>query len=296
MPAHGYNRKDLHANTSSGGIAVSSGRLAQDKSAFLPLASSVVTGIEYPSLTDTLPEVESRSFRYHHQANSMSSGHQPQATNRLYSLPNNGGSCIDDATDPPVNTISLDDVWSVIRQKKERQMAKEKPKVQSLEEVTQELLASGAPTQDDGPSVRIPVMESNMSPTKSLKKHKSMYVRLPAYFWVACLVVLISCHECSSTFRESGDGKSIVATLEMPPEIEKQDVHISFQRGRLVVTWMMVEMVEYAEENGIIYRERCERSHHRTIPLPEGTRVRVGVRFAFQPSNGSRSLRKSRRL
>lgn len=108
----------------------------------------------------------------------MSSSYQPQINSRLYNIPNTGGSSIADATEPPANTVSLDDVWSAIRQKKERQMAKEKPKVQSLEEVTPELLASSAPgpTQDEGPSVRIPVMESQMSPTKSVKKQKSMYV------------------------------------------------------------------------------------------------------------------------
>lgn len=77
----------------------------------------------------------------------------------------------------------------------------------------------------------------------------------------------------SSTLRESSDGKSMVATFEMPPEVEKQDVHISFQRGRLVLAWVTVEMIEYEEEQGIVYRERFERSHHRTIPLPEGTKV-----------------------
>lgn len=60
----------------------------------------------------------------------------------------------------------------------------------------------------------------------------------------------------------------------MPPEVEKQNVHISFQRNRLVVTWATVEMIEYEEEDGVVYRERYEQSHHRTIPLPEGTRVR----------------------
>jgi len=41
----------------------------------------------------------------------------------------------------------------------------------------------------------------------------------------------------------------------------------------LVLAWVTVEMIEYEEEQGIVYRERFERSHHRTIPLPEGTKV-----------------------
>jgi len=247
MPAHGYNRKELITSTSSGGGA----RLPQDKLALLSPVTPAVTGIEYPSRVDTSPEPDSRRFHYHPSSNTTMSPahHQLQANNRLYTLPNNGGSSIDGgATELPSNTVSLDDVWGAIRQKKERQMAKEKPKVQSLEEISPELLpASGA--QDDGPSVRIPVMESHVSPTKSVKKQKSI-----------------------STFRESSDGRSIVAALEMPPEVEKQDVHISFQRNRLVVTWVTVEMIEYEEEDGVVYRERYERSQHRTIPLPEGTR------------------------
>lgn len=174
MPTHGYNRKDLNASSSSGGGAVPSGRLPQDKSAFPPPANPAVLGIDYPSRMDTLSEIDSRRLQYNNQASSISSSHQPQTNTRLYNLPNAGGSSIDDTADPPVNTLSLDDVWSAIRQKKERQMAKEKPKVQSLEEVTTEQLVTSAPGQDEGPSVRIPVMESHVSPTKSLKKQKSM--------------------------------------------------------------------------------------------------------------------------
>ncbi|KAF5359089.1 hypothetical protein D9756_003439 [Leucocoprinus leucothites] len=249
MPAHGSNRKDLNASSSSGGGAVSSGRLPQDKSPFLPPATPAITGIDYPSRLDTLSEIDSRRFQYHHQPSSMSSSHQSQVNNQLYNLPNTGGSAIGESNDLPANTLSLDDVWSAIRKKKERQMAKEKPKVQSLEEVAPEQLPAGAPIQDEGPTVQIPVLESHMSPTKSLKKHKSI-----------------------STLRESSDGKSLVATYELPQEIEKQNVHISFQRNRLVVTWVTVEVIEYEEEDGVVYRERFENSHHRTIPLPEGTR------------------------
>lgn len=172
MPAHGYNRKDLITTTSSGGGA----RLPQDKLALL----SPVTGLDYPSRVDTSPEPDSRRFHYQPSSNTTMSPahHQPQTNNRLYTLPNAGGSSIDGgATELPPNTVSLDDVWGAIRQKKERQMAKEKPKVQSFEEISPELLPSSG-AQEDGPSVRIPVMESHVSPTKSVKKQKSMYESL----------------------------------------------------------------------------------------------------------------------
>lgn len=74
-----------------------------------------------------------------------------------------------------------------------------------------------------------------------------------------------------STFRESTDGRSIVATFDLP-DVAKQDIHVSFQRNRLVVTWATAEISEW-EEDGIIMRERLERMFNRTLPLPEGTKV-----------------------
>lgn len=78
-----------------------------------------------------------------------------------------------------------------------------------------------------------------------------------------------------STLRESTDGKSLVTTFEMPPEVQREDIHVGYHRSRLTVTWSTVEMLEYNEEDGIIYRERYEHTHHRTIPLPDGTKVCV---------------------
>jgi hypothetical protein len=125
----------------------------------------------------------------------MSSSYFLEANNHhFYNLPHTGGSSIhniDNATElteateppatpePPANTISLDDIWSTIRQKKERQMAKEKAKVRSLEEVTPELLVfnESGPSQEDTPSVHIPVVETQASPAR-IKRPKSMCVSL----------------------------------------------------------------------------------------------------------------------
>jgi hypothetical protein len=125
----------------------------------------------------------------------MSSSHFPEANNQhFYNLPHTGGSSINNidnvtevteatgplgSPEPPANTISLDDIWSAIRQKKERQMAKEKAKVRSLEEVTPELLASNqsGPSQEETPSVHIPVIETQVSPAR-IKRQKSMCVSL----------------------------------------------------------------------------------------------------------------------
>jgi HSP20 family molecular chaperone IbpA len=77
----------------------------------------------------------------------------------------------------------------------------------------------------------------------------------------------------SSNFRESTDGRSLVVNFELP-DVDKQDIHISFQRNKLVLTWETAELTEWDEEDGIILREQVRRMYHRTLPLPEGTRVR----------------------
>lgn len=75
----------------------------------------------------------------------------------------------------------------------------------------------------------------------------------------------------SSDFRESTDGRAIVATFELP-DVAKEDIHLSFQRNKLVLTWEEGELHEW-EADGIVFRELIRSVHHRTLPLPEGTRV-----------------------
>jgi len=72
------------------------------------------------------------------------------------------------------------------------------------------------------------------------------------------------------TFRESVDGRTVTATFDLPG-IKKQDVHISFQRNRLVITWETSTVTE-REEDGRLVRERKEHKYSRTIPIPEGTK------------------------
>lgn len=82
-----------------------------------------------------------------------------------------------------------------------------------------------------------------------------------------------------STFRESTDGRAIVATFDLP-EVAKQDIHISFQRNKLVLTWESGEITEWEEEDGVVLREHVRKMFHRTLPLPEGTRVRrISIKF-----------------
>jgi len=72
------------------------------------------------------------------------------------------------------------------------------------------------------------------------------------------------------TFREAPDGRTVTAIFDLPG-LKKKDVHISFQRNRLVVTWQTVNVTE-REEDGRLVRECKENKCSRTIPLPEGTR------------------------
>lgn len=117
-----------------------------------------VTGLDYPPTGDGSTDLDS-------------SGAHPFGMHQFYAQPNVAASSLDGHTDPPSNSSSLDQVWGAIRQQKERRMAKEKPKVQSLEEITQELLVS------DQPRVPVPLMDTRPSfPKAALKKHKSMCV------------------------------------------------------------------------------------------------------------------------
>ena len=136
----------------------------KDDKAIIPSpVTPAVTGIDYPR-DDLSTDIESRP-----QARNAAHAHA------LYTHPNIAGSTIDDV-EPPADAQSLDQLWGTIRLEKERKMAKERPKVQSLEDVAaQELLV-----QDYRP-MQVPLMESSPPPfstPKSVKRQKSMYVSL----------------------------------------------------------------------------------------------------------------------
>ncbi|KAG6851097.1 hypothetical protein H0H93_000977 [Arthromyces matolae] len=188
-----------------------------------------VTGIIYPS--DPMDSITEDTSVYR------------PPFNNFYTHPNVAASNIDDGSPRPLaESQSLDKLWSTIRQQKERKMAKEKPKVQSLEEIANDLSLS------DQLPVDIPVLDSHASDPKSVKKRKSI-----------------------SSFRESSDGRTMVATFDLH-NVAKQDIHVSFQRNRLIVTWAIAEINQW-EDKGVVYRERLERHYHRSLPLAEGTKV-----------------------
>ncbi|KAF5367497.1 hypothetical protein D9758_003745 [Tetrapyrgos nigripes] len=147
---------------------------------------------------------------------------------------------VDDSSVPPLDESGLEHVWDAIRSKKEKKMAKERPKVQSLQEPEEFSLI-------EPPEVELPVVEPPRPENRVLRSQKSL-----------------------TSFRESSDGRTIIAFIDVQG-VGKQDVHVSFQRNRLVVSWEVVEVTEH-EEDGQIVRERKEKNFQRTFPLPEGTR------------------------
>ncbi|KAG6909067.1 hypothetical protein DXG01_002220 [Tephrocybe rancida] len=216
-----------------------------------------VTGIIYPSTPlDSITEADTSIY------------HNPP--NHFYTHPNVAASTIDrdDGGPRPLSAgHSMDKLWGTIRQQKERKMAKEKPKVQSLEEIANDLSSS------EPHPIDIPVMDSRHSDPKSLKKRKSMYVRplvSARYRHMKSGKLTAFVIRSSSSFRESSDGRMTVATFDLH-NVNKQDIHVSFQRNRLIVTWAIAEISEW-EDKGVVYRERLERHYNRTLPLAEGTK------------------------
>jgi HSP20 family molecular chaperone IbpA len=146
--------------------------------------------------------------------------------------------------------MSLDSVWESVRKAKERSMAAQPSKIKSLER------HRGSPTPP-------PLLQTRTSepyqpykqPTK-LQKGKS-YVK----------------------YRESPDGLTVTAIFDLP-RVRKDDMHVSFQGNRLVVSWRVVKITEREEpidaddlgSGTRILRELEHKKYCRTIPLPEGTR------------------------
>ncbi|KAJ8588459.1 hypothetical protein M405DRAFT_819692 [Rhizopogon salebrosus TDB-379] len=145
---------------------------------------------------------------------------------------------------------SLNQLWTTLRQQKQRQMAKEPPKVNSLKAPTPS--PSPAPSRtppDPGVGLR------KVTPPQQLKRRKS-----------------------NVSFRESRDGRTVTATFDLPG-IKKNNAHVSYRGSHLTVTWETVKITEI-DEGGTLVREREKKEFSRTIPLPEGTKFEeVGARM-----------------
>ncbi|KIM80483.1 hypothetical protein PILCRDRAFT_73137 [Piloderma croceum F 1598] len=145
---------------------------------------------------------------------------------------------------------SLGQLWDTLREKKARQMAKEVPKVKSLEEgirdIDRDMLHVVQPARRPHSPSPIPE-ETYKAEPRQIKKRKSI-----------------------ATFRESHDGRMMTATFDLPG-IKKNQVHVSYRGHYLIVDWETVKITEH-EEGGKIVRDRKEKTYSRTLPIPEGTR------------------------
>ncbi|KIK63029.1 hypothetical protein GYMLUDRAFT_41330 [Collybiopsis luxurians FD-317 M1] len=210
-------------------------------------ASSVFENAQSPELNERLP---SRTYSSSSNSHSLSQEVDDASLEESYI--------------PPVDE-GLDDLWETLRHKKELKMAKETPKVQSLQEHfpdEEEFSPIEAPDVDEPTGTQRP---------EALRRQKSI-----------------------TSFRESPDGRIIAAFIEMRG-VQKKDVHVSYSRNRLVISWKTVEVSEY-EENGRTIRERLERDFQRVHPLPEGTRFEeisgvMNGRFLVLRYPNSRSFR-----
>jgi len=141
---------------------------------------------------------------------------------------------------------SLGLLWDALRDKKARQMAREAPKVKSLEEGIHDLDLAHHPRRPHSPN-HMPDDGYRPESRHKIKKRKSI-----------------------ATFRESHDGRMITATFDLPG-IKKSQVHISYRGHYLIVDWETVNITEH-EEGGKIVRDRKEKKYSRTLPIPDGTR------------------------
>lgn len=142
----------------------------------------------------------------------------------------------DDSSVPLVEDQGLDELWGSLRQKKETQMAKDKSKVKSLEEVAFSQQSAEIP-EPPRPSMQ-----------KSVKRTKSL-----------------------TSFRESSDGKILIAFFDMR-DVAKENINVTFQSHRLMVSWFSVTVNETEDEEGRVVIEKVEKNYQRTLPLPEGTK------------------------
>jgi len=56
------------------------------------------------------------------------------------------------------------------------------------------------------------------------------------------------------------------------PGVRKEDMHVSFQVDRLVVTWKTTKVTETFDGSRVLI-DREEKKYSRTLPLPQGTKV-----------------------
>ncbi|KZT02551.1 uncharacterized protein LAESUDRAFT_730050 [Laetiporus sulphureus 93-53] len=138
--------------------------------------------------------------------------------------------------DPP-QPRSPDSLWDEVRQAKERSLSMSPSKVASLERAT---------------SSNIHSFEVATSPMREQPSLRRSAKRAPS----------------SATFRESADGRMVIATFDVPG-VRKQDMHVTFRTKYIVVSWQTTKTTE-RREGEMVVLEREENKRSQIIPLPQG--------------------------
>ncbi len=64
----------------------------------------------------------------------------------------------------------------------------------------------------------------------------------------------------------------------------KENVHVNFKFPRIYISWFVETVTESEDEEGRIVIERIQKDYQRTLPVPEGTKVRsLHTPFIVQP-------------
>jgi len=103
---------------------------------------------------------------------------------------------------------------------------------------------------------------------------------VPSYARIVILIGVFFPLLSSVKYRKSADGLTVTAIFDLP-RVKKDDMHVSFQGNRFVVSWQTVRITEREEpldaddlgSGTRILRELERKKYRRTIPLPDGTRV-----------------------
>ncbi|KAI0030134.1 hypothetical protein K488DRAFT_72447 [Vararia minispora EC-137] len=144
----------------------------------------------------------------------------------------------------PNDSEPLDEVWARVRQQKAAELEARPSKVQSLETCEEGV----APVAQHHQPARDNMVRGRQRTQKSTARREA---------------------ETIVQFQDSADGLRVTATFDLG--VPKHDMDVAFKGNRLIVTWHTVHETEFLE-GVIVYREREERYHTRTIPVPENTK------------------------
>ncbi|KAJ3526532.1 hypothetical protein NM688_g8250 [Phlebia brevispora] len=165
----------------------------------------------------------------------------------------------------PLDTVpdnSLDPLWEKVWELKSRALAAMPSKVKSLDTAGKEATGPAKDRNSKIAPLNIQVASRQTDSQEHTKVETPRAEKLPKLK-----------RKSSATFCTSPDGRFVTATFDMLG-VHKQDMHVSFRANWVVVTWRRVKTTEKMEDRTLV-RERKEKQYCQSIPLPEGTTVRL---------------------